>query len=163
MKKLLVLAAAAVVSFGAAAQTPVGYQGEVDLGYSVGVGTFATGRINLHTVHGVKVGKYFSAGVGLGLDMYHEGGFEMMMPVYLNLKGYLPTGTKATPYLSMDIGAGVGVTEGVSGASGFYFTPAVGVKVGAFKAQVGYNVQRLSEAGFGVSMNAFQIKVGVVF
>ena len=52
MKKLILSAAAAVLSVCAAqAQTPVKYQGEVDLGYSIGVGPvnqlIRIGRLNL--------------------------------------------------------------------------------------------------------------------
>ncbi len=47
--------------------------------------------------------------------------------------------------------------------SGLYLTPAVGVKAGMFKAQLGYNIQQLSESGVSVNMNAVQIKLGVVF
>jgi len=164
MKKLLLTAIAATVSLCAVhAQVPVKYQGEVDLGYSIGVGEFATGRVNLHTIHGVKIGDYFSTGVGVGVDYYHEGEAELMIPVYLNLKGYLPVSEKVSPYLSFDIGAGIGATEGVSGLSGMMLTPAIGVKAGIFKAQIGYNVQRISESGVGVNFNALQIKVGVMF
>ncbi len=166
MKKLFLLAVAAVMLVSVAnAQVPVKYQGEVDLGYSIGVGTFSTGRVNLHTIQGVRIGKYFSTGLGLGLDYYHE--FyergELAIPIYLNLKGYLPVFEKVNPYFSFDIGVGVGATEGVSGLSGMYCTPAIGIKAGKFKAQLGYNVQRISESGIGFNANAVQIKVGVVF
>lgn len=168
MKKLLLAAALAVATLlTARAQSPVSvkYHGEADLGYSIGVGTWATGRVNLHTVQGVQITKYFSTGVGLGLDYYHEPeeGGELVIPIYLNLKGYLPVGAKVSPYFSFDIGAGVGATEGVSGLSGLYCTPAVGIRAGRFKAQLGYNVQRFSESGVGISMNAIQIKAGLMF
>lgn len=163
MKKLLLLVATATMSVCAAnAQTPVKYHGEVDLGYSIGVGTFSTGRVNVHTIQGVRIGNYFSTGVGLGLDYYHEAS-ELFIPIYLNLKGYLPVSEKIAPYFSFDIGAGVGATSGVSGTSGMYCTPAVGVKAGKFKAQLGYNIQRLSESGIGINMNAIQLKVGLMF
>ena len=166
MKKLLLLAAIATMSaWSAHAQVPVKYHGEVDLGYSIGVGTFATGRLNIHTIQGVQISKYFSTGLGLGLDYYHELSEkgELLIPIYLNLKGYLPISKKVAPYFSLDIGAGVGATSGVSGMSGLYCTPAVGIKAGKFKAQLGYNVQRVSESGFGISMNAIQIKWGLMF
>ena len=54
MKKLFLLLAAICVASSAFAQTPIKYQGEVDLGYSLGVGEFATGRVNIHTIHGAK-------------------------------------------------------------------------------------------------------------
>lgn len=164
MKKLFLSAVAAVMSVSAVkAQIPLKYQGEVDLGYSIGVGTFATGRVNIHTIQGVRIGRYFSTGLGIGLDYYHEVDGELAIPIYLDLKGYLPVSEKISPYFSLDIGAGVGATEGVKGLSGVYCTPAIGVKAGMFKAQLGYNIQRISESGIGIDMNAVQIKVGVMF
>ncbi len=165
MKKLFLLLAVAFVAISSAsAQTPIRYQGEVDLGYSLGVGTFATGRINIHTIQGAKFGEYFSAGIGIGADLYHEGGLDVMIPIFLNLKGYLPTQSIVTPYVSFDVGAGIGASEYVSGISGLMLTPAIGLKVGKlFKAQLGYNVQKISESGVSVNMNAVQLKVGVVF
>ncbi len=164
MKKLFLLVAATLcVALQASAQVPIKYQGEVDLGYSLGVGTFATGRVNVHTIQGARFGDYFSAGIGVGADLYHEGGMEVMIPIYLNLKGYLPTNSKVTPYASFDIGAGFGASAGVQGLSGMLITPAIGIKVGMFKAQIGYNVQKISESGISINMNALQLKVGVVF
>lgn len=163
MKKLLFSALVILLTIGTAnAQTPVKYHGEVDLGYSLGVGTFAAGRVNLHTIQGVRIGEYFSTGIGLGLDFYHEGP-ELMVPVYLNLKGYLPVTSRVSPYFSLDIGAGVGASAGVSGLSGATYTPAVGIRVGRFKAQIGYNAQCLSESGVSITMGALQIKAGVTF
>ena len=105
MKKLFLLAVAAMMSVSIAnAQVPVKYQGEIDLGYSIGVGTFSTGRVNVHTIQGARIGEYFSAGLGLGLDYYHE--FyeqgELAIPIYLNLKGYLPVFEKVSPYFSLN-------------------------------------------------------------
>lgn len=82
--------------------------------------------------------------------------------IYLNLKGYIPVSEKVAPYISFDIGTGIG-TKVLSGLSGLYCTPAVGIKAGMYKAQVGFNVQRISESGIGFDMNAIQIKVGVMF
>ena len=163
MKKLLFSALAVLLTVGAAgARTPVKYHGEVDLGYSIGVGTFSTGRVNIHTIQGIQVGKYFSTGIGLGLDVYHEGP-ELMIPIYLNLKGYLPVTSRISPYFSLDVGAGIGASDGMSGLSGATYTPAVGVRVGRFKAQIGYNAQCLSDSGVSITMGALQIKAGVTF
>lgn len=168
MKKILFLLAfgLSVLSVSeAAAQVTVKYRGEVDCGYSIGVGDFGpvASRVNLHTVQGAQFGEYFSAGLGLGLDFYHDLDNDLMLPIYLNLKGSLPVSEKVSPYLSFDIGAGVGVTEGVSGLSGLYMTPAIGVKVHKFKVQFGYSLQQLSESGASLNLNAVQFKVGVVF
>lgn len=163
MKKFFLLLTATIIASTVFAQTPIKYQGEVDLGYSIGTGTFAADRVNLHTIHGAKIGNYFSAGLGLGLDYYHEGEGELIVPIYLNMKGYLPVSEKVSPYLSFDIGVGVGASEYVSGFSGLYCMPAIGIKAGHFKAQLGYNVQTLSEEGISISFNAIQLKLGVVF
>ena len=163
MKKFFLLLTATIIASTVFAQTPIKYQGEVDLGYSIGTGTFAADRVNLHTIHGAKIGNYFSAGLGLGLDYYHEGEGELIVPIYLNMKGYLPVSEKVSPYLSFDIGVGVGASEYVSGFSGLYCMPAIGNKARHFMAQLGYNVQTLSEEGISISFNAIQLKLGVVF
>ena len=166
MKKFFLLLVAAIcVASSASAQTPIKYQGEVDLGFSLGVGEWAINRVNVHTIHGAKIGDYFSAGIGLGTDIYVVKGLEadLMVPVYLNVKGYLPTKTKVTPYASFDIGGGFGASEYVKGASGVMLCPALGLKVGMFKAQLGYHVQKLSESGVSVGMSALQLKMGVMF
>lgn len=164
MKKLTLFITVLLISISSAwAQVPVKYQGEVDLGYSIGVGTWATGRVNIHTIQGAMIGDYFSAGVGFGVDIYHEGGTDILVPIYLNLKSYVPTNSNVSPYVSFDIGAGVGATEYVSGLSGLMLTPALGVKVGMFKVQIGYNMQKISESGVSVGFNAIQFKLGVAF
>ena len=165
MKKLFLSMVLAICVCSAYAQVPIKYQPEVDLGYSLGVGTFAVDRLNIHTVQGVKVGQYFSAGVGLGIDGYFlfEEGMDIVVPLYLNLKGYLPVTEKVSPFLSMDLGVGIGASEYMKGMSGLYITPAVGVKAGKFKAQLGYNVQKISEMGISVNVSAVQLKLGVAF
>lgn len=145
------------------AQNEVKYQGEVDLGYSIGTGTFAADRVNLHTIHGAKINQYCSLGVGIGLDYYHEGSGELLMPIFLNAKGYLPINAKFSPYVSLDLGYGVGVTDGVDGLGGFLWSPAIGIKYDMFKFQIGYSSQRISESGIGFDMNAVQFKVGLAF
>ena len=163
MKKLLFLFIAAAVSAGTAeAKVPVKYLGEVDAVLSVGVGNLATPRVGVHTIHGVRLSQYLSAGIGIGADVYTMDG-QVIMPLYLNLKGHLPTNRKATPFVSLDLGTGLGVSSSVAGFSGLYCTPAVGVKVRKFKVQLGYNIQQITDSGFGFSMGAIQLKLGCIF
>ena len=145
------------------AQEAIKYQGEVDLGYSIGVGTFNINRANLHTIHGAKINQNFSVGLGLGLDFYHEDGLDIMMPIFVNAKGYYPINSKFSPYVSLDLGYGFGVTEYVSGIGGFYWSPAIGIKYDKFKFQIGYTSQSISESGVSVNMGAVQFKVGLAF
>lgn len=162
MKKLCMLMAMLTAMIYGYAQVSVKYQGEVDLGYSVGVGDNANGRVNLHTIQGVKISDYFSAGVGFGADFYHEDGCDVIVPIFFNMKGYLPVNAPVTPYLSLDLGGGIG-TGDLSGWGGFMWGPSIGIRYSWFKFQFGYTSQRLSKYGFGFDMNAIQFKVGVAF
>ena len=65
--------------------------------------------------------------------------------------------------MSLDLGYGVGVTEGVDGLGGFLWSPAIGIKYDMFKFQIGYSSQRISESGIGFDMNAVQFKIGIAF
>ncbi|WP_418425455.1 hypothetical protein [Alistipes sp.] len=171
MKKIILFFTAVILSATLAnAQTPIRYQGEVDAGYSIGTGLLSQNRVNLHWVNGIRVGKYFSTGLGLGFDYYHQmyDKGELVLPIFLNLKGYLPVTEKVSPFFSFDIGASVGLTEGVSGLSGLLCTPAVGcafktTKKSAFLVSLGYNVQQISESGVSINVNAVSIKLGYQF
>lgn len=68
MKKITLLVIMIVTAFTLNAQSLVKYHGEINAGYSVGIGTFATNRVNVHTIQGVDISKFFSTGVGIGLD-----------------------------------------------------------------------------------------------
>lgn len=144
------------------AQISIKYRGDVDLGFSLGVGTFAADRINLHTTQGVQIGKHFSTGLGVGLDYYYDGN-ELVVPLFLNLKGYYPINSLITPFASLDIGVGVGATESISRLSGLYCTPALGILLKKFKILLGYNIQKFSEDDISVSFKALQLKFGYVF
>ena len=144
---------------------PVKYQGELDFGYSLSVGLFIDDRIYLHTVQGAKIGDYFSAGVGIGFDVSLDEYYYM--PLYLNLAGYLPTSAKTSFIASLDFGTAIDLYDR---ASWLYVTPAFGIKTGKFKIQLGYNVIKLpriyKDLGLvneGLSMNAIQLKMGIVF
>lgn len=174
MKKislLLTLVLMTIVGTASAQSKNVKYLGDVQVGYSIGIGTFAADRINLHMVNGVRINKYFSTGVGLGLDCFTnlDGYPELALPVFLNAKGYLPVSEKTDLFLSMDLGCSIGLTEGISGMSGFMMTPAVGAsfKVANSKAitiSLGYNYQSWSAGGLlSVNTDALSLKVGFVF
>lgn len=166
MKKLFFAVALAIFAVGAAGAQTMKYQGEIDLGYSLGFGKANSDRGNLHTIHGVKIGDYFSTGIGVGFDFYHDlnAAVDIFMPVFLNMKVHVPTSAeKITPFLSVDLGNGFGVSKSVRDYSGLYVTPAVGVMIDRIKIQVGYNVQSLSGENTVRNMDALQIKVGVRF
>lgn len=168
MKKFFLLVVSLFFAANLFAQTSVKYQGEVDLGYSFGVGTFATGRVNLNTINGFKFGDYFSAGIGFGFDYFYE--FyegKLFTPLYLNLKGYLPISIpvweKSSLFVSFDIGTNQTNVDGTT-VSGLFYAPAIGAKIGMIKCQFGYNMQKLSGGGVsGIDVNSIQLRVGVMF
>ena len=122
------------------------YQPEVDFGFSAGAGNWQSDRINIQTVHGVQIDEYLFAGVGTGL----------------NFKGFLPVWEKVSPFVSLDMGYGICLSE--NGESGFTISPAIGVKLfNHFKFQFGYNSQKMSSKGVSVNMGAVQFKVGYFF
>ncbi len=166
MKKLFCLFVAVVVSSCVFAKTPIKYHGEVDAGYSLGVGLLAIDRVGVYTIQGISVGKYFSTGVGLGAEYvvsnFSDDDFYLMTPIYLNAKGYWPVTDRFSPYVSLDAGVSLGITDEVA-YDGIYLTPAVGVKFGRLKAQLGYNLLRLSDDNWDYNLSTLQLKVGVMF
>ena len=181
MKKLLILTAIIVACTQIChAQSTPKYQGEANLGYSIGVGALGFNKVNLHTVQGIKVGEYVSAGVGLGLDWWRgiykdyweeKGQFdsgELTLPIYLNVKGYLPMSKNTAPYISCDLGYATGITKGVKNLAGLYFSPAVGFKFNSFKAELGFTLQKVAdeyvEYLYGTNAaTAFKISIGYFF
>lgn len=176
MKKFLfVLIFSGFITSATEAQVKVRYQGDVQAGYSIGIGTFKHDRINLHFVNSARIGNYFSAGLGLGLDYYtavvNANGEdpELVLPIYFNARGYLPASEKTELFLSADIGTSIGLTEGVSGSNGFLFTPSIGARFktgskNAITIGFGYVLQEWSAGGiFNVNTDAIQIKVGYSF
>ncbi|MFR9543352.1 MAG: hypothetical protein SNH27_15030 [Rikenellaceae bacterium] len=151
------------------ANSGVKYQGEVLTGFGAGVGLLPIDRIYLHTIQGVRVCEHFSAGLGIGLTMIMPYAFEynlpeLYMPIYLNMKGYLPVSAKASMFASLDIGGGFGLTEGVTGLSGFMACPALGVCVNnKVNLSLGYEVQKISDSFLSVNMNAVALKIGYIF
>jgi hypothetical protein len=167
MKRIYLLFGLLTLAVGmASAKGIVSYQGEVDLGYSFGIGKSASERVNIHTIQGIKVGKYFSTGIGAGFDFYYnfDDTSEAIVPVYLNLKGYYPISAKVSPFISCDIGWGVGVTGDIDNDNGLTVAPAIGIVWGVFKAQVGYNMQKVDNIDLGKpSMSSVQVKIGIMF
>ena len=170
MKKVFLLFVVIVISNCAFAQTSVKYRGEVDAGYSLGTGIFSIDRASIHTIQGVSIGKYFSTGIGIGAEYcvsyFDDSEFYLMAPAYLNVKGYLPVTDRFSPYVSMDAGVSVGISDEVT-FDGLYFTPAIGVKFGHLKVQVGYNVLRVLEEVYedtiSLNVGSIQFKIGVMF
>lgn len=147
MKKVLFLLGGLILYAGTVdARLPIVYRGEVALGYSV-IPNRSISYFNFCAVHGIELGEYWSAGLGVGFDY----GDEWNIPLYLNVKSFLPVSDFIFPYLSFDFGMGISDND----HSSVIYSPAIGVGIGRFIVQLGYNVQE--------ELGALQIKTGFVF
>lgn len=104
-----------------------GYRGFVDLGYTIGVGTYDLDRIELTTSHGYQFSSYFFAGIGTGAHYYcsHETN-EFFIPLFADFRGNLLKGP-IVPFAGLKAGYVFRTREGI-GKFGPYFSPSVGVK-----------------------------------
>ena len=109
------------------------YQGEIQVGFGAGVGSnpfLSLNRVTVDVVNGIRVNSYFSIGLGLGYHTYLgrtiEGidfTDEHIVPVYANLKGYMPAGRSMfRGFVSLDAGYGFSMESDIGG---FLITPAL--------------------------------------
>ena len=158
---LIILAMFMIAGLSANAQSR--YSGEVDFGYSLSFEKFGiemSDRINVSTTHGVMFNERFFLGAGAGLDYAYETDVEVfMIPVYANVKGFLPISEKSSVFASADIGYTIGIENDYGNSvSCFYCCPSIGLKMNKFKIQVGYSM--LVDL---VTIGAMQFKVGFTF
>lgn len=124
MKKILFLPLLFLMtaSFSDLAAQRSRYQGEIQVGFGAGVGSnpfLSLNRVTVDVVNGIRVNSYFSIGLGLGYHTYLgrtiEGidfTDEHIVPVYANLKGYMPAGRSM--FRGFDVaGRGLRVLDGV--------------------------------------------------
>lgn len=181
----------------------VWYQGELNLGYAVSgklkltdedgdMEKFKTNysRPIIETVHGVRITKYAFVGAGVAvqyafgkIDSSEENSEKwdtMMIPVFLNLKGYYPVTEDFAPYISLNFGSSICAMSGMTQSYGSYDYQMKGGFYGEYG--IGFNYKRLN-FGLGLqhqtmkmvyternysdeekwSVNSFYMKVGLTF
>lgn len=160
------------------------YEGELNLGYGLAGklkgdldGDAKYSRPFIETVHGVRITKYAFVGAGLGFQYATDKAWEVgMMPVFLNLKGYYPVSEHFAPYVSVDLGYGIGVTgtkdfaeeEGLDLKGGMYASYGIGLNYKRLNVGLGWQHQGMKaeydgdEAG-KFRVNSFFVKVGLKF
>ena len=148
------------------------YQGEIQVGFGAGVGSdpfLRQNRVTVDMVSGIRVNSYFSIGLGLGYHTYLgrtiEGidfTDEHIVPVYANLKGYMPAGRSMfRGFVSLDAGYGFSMESDIGG---FLITPALGACIGRnVTFTVGNQSQNISSGGLSVSFGAVIMRIGVMF
>lgn len=166
MKRLFTLIVATLLLAGISTTTQAQqtkYQGEVYIAGGYGIGSLPVNRVQLHTIHGARVGECFSAGVGLGVDYYTQD-FEsgiLMAPLFADFKFYAPTKGKFDPFIMLDLGYGLAIEDPSFG--GLMFGAGLGFKAGVFAMSLGYHLQQLGTSGVSLDMSAVQLKLGVAF
>ncbi len=139
-----------------------GYRGFIDLGYSVGVGDWGEGRVELTTSHGYQIIPYLFVGLGVGVNYYHES--EVWeIPIFVHLRGSLPCHAICQPFIDWKIG------YTVYDSTGFYMCPSVGCRFAVsdmcgLSLSLGYTIQKFeSYWGSRENCGGFSIKVGLDF
>ena len=75
----------------------------------------------------------------------------MMLPIFVDIRGYLPMSSPITPFASLKVGYTFNLSDGFGGA-GIYMAPSVGAKYNitpkiGITLSVGYTFQGLGESG----------------
>ncbi|MCH5330028.1 MAG: hypothetical protein J1E04_03610 [Alistipes sp.] len=180
------------------------YQGEVNLGYAVSGKMYDVednfkwktnfSRPFIETTHGVRVTQYGYLGLGLGLqyaggkilpDYKYDkdeiaGWRTLLMPIYVNLKGYYPVTDDLSPYITLSLGGSPVLTsslnyrepgywEGLTG--GFYCKFGAGISWKMLTFDFGVMHQGLHETlkedgeveRYPMRINSFYLNVGFKF
>lgn len=109
------------------------YKGYVDAGYSIGIGDYEFGRVEINTSHGYQFNPYFFLGAGVGLHFmpsYETSGMDIPLdvrdskvdiPVFANIRSHFSKG-KFAPFA--DLKGGTYITNG----GGLYVVASVGIR-----------------------------------
>ncbi len=137
------------------------YRGYVDLGYSIGVGDYQFGRVEVNTSHGYQFNPHLFLGAGLGMHFmlsYQTESFlgypldkrdsSVDVPIFGNVRWNF-TKTRFSPFV--DAKAGGFVTN----HGGVYFNISAGCRMAIGQKQgitlaVGYGGERLQFQSFSV-------------
>ena len=158
----------------------VWYQGEVNLGYATAgkvnysyndgeKGSYKTdfSRPLISTVHGVRITPYAFVGLGVGAQYaygkiepkYPEAGNwnTLLIPAFLNLKGYYPVNDNFVPYVSVSLGTSFCAASDLNYVweGGDWETKAKGGFYGEYG--VGINYKKLN-VGFGIMTQNMKLK-----
>ena len=149
MKKVLLILGFMLCWVCGSAQAPA-YKGNIETGYSFGVGDHSVAQWLLQTVHGVDfIPDRLFVGGGIGLGISVESDVEAYtFPIFVDAR-YKFGQKRVRPYADMRAGYSFVWNDHHPGGNegGFYFAPSVGV---AFKVSsalecnvgLGYTVQR---------------------
>lgn len=142
----------------------LGYRGFVDFGYTLGVGDYDTGRLELSTSHGYQIIPQLYIGGGIGLHYYLDGE-EIAIPIYTDIRTDI-LNAPVTPFFDLKIG------YTVTDLSGLYLSPSIGcsfrISNGArCNIGIGYVMQKAEIWGWdwydSINLGGISFKVGFDF
>ena len=147
------------------------YQGALNVGFATsGKLTWEDGgdtektnysRPFISTVHGVRITQYGFVGLGVGVQyaygkMYSEyddapNWKTLMIPVFLNLKGYYPVTEEFAPYISVSLGSSICATSSYGDSGSDYDVSWKTRLKGGFYGEygIGFNYRQVN---FGVGL-----------
>lgn len=132
------------------------YQGEIAAAFGLGIED-VNGAL-IETVHGMRLNPYLFTGLGVGFNYYD--GIGLITPAF-NVKGYYPATPKIALYLSLDLGAGIGVADW-AGVSDFYTSIGPGIHFGPPKGSVRGDFS-IRFQHMGNEINALLFRIGIGF
>lgn len=129
-----------------------GYKAFIEGGYIIGVGDLGEDRLSLFTTHGYQFNQYLFAGLGVGVNYYHDQDL-WNIPIYANVRvNILDNGV--TPFVDLKIG------YSAADVYGFYLSPSLGCRFrltnhSAIFASIGYEMQRTKFIDYYFSYNHY--------
>jgi hypothetical protein len=170
MKRLIILLAVIFVAVSVArGQKKSVYHAEWDLGINIGSPYAGFVHPTINTIHGVRFSDRVSVGGGLSVNYSPIYDGKTIMPLYANVKCFFALKKRTRPYVSFDIGYTMFLSnEGNDGPGvGVYFSPALGLKKGRFKFQIGYTAQQwkftYDSSGSTYIHSTGHIRIGMMF
>lgn len=133
------------------------YQGEVSVAYGLYIDE-GEGIIGLETIHGARINPNLFIGAGVGINYFYQYD-EIILPVFVDAKGYLPVGMKNTLYLGLDVGVAA-LSDYARTSLYFALGPGVtfGRQGGRVRGDFGIRFQYLGENG-----TAILLRIGIGF
>lgn len=183
------------------------YQGELSFGFATGSNlTYKSEGVSskqktdlsrpfIETVHGVRITQYAFVGLGLGVQYAYgkmnpdynesENWGALLMPIFVNLKGYYPVSDNFAPYVTVSLGGTASLTSNIDDSGyeyyygnweekltgGFYSKVGLGLSYRKFMFDFGlmhqnmgfkYTIDGTSEKE-KASTNAFYVNLGFKF
>ncbi len=125
------------------------FKGIAEYGVMPGLGSNKLDMEKLSIIGTFQLSPYFSLGAGSGLRAVHS--YDMLMPLFIDLRTYLPRG-KLVPYLALGAGYAFNINQDFN-PEGYFINPEVGLMLKvinrfAVHLGLGYNAQWLNNVRY---------------